>query len=178
MHALTQTLSSLGHLWALRVAPVETVRAAAAECASVWTGIRFPWQPEGFGAEGGYWGWTWRPSCLHCVRGTCCKCIPLCNSITCQTRKRKLLLQRTTSFKSVSCNFQLSQRKTQLAHKSQRLSPLLSLLLERIHVRQNVWKHQEHADILDALNLVQHKLHTDDSVTLKEGLDSVTVTVS
>lgn len=32
--------------------------------------------------------------------------------------------------------------------------------------------------MLDALNLVQHKLHTDDSVTLKEGLDSVTVTVS
>ena len=48
----------------------------------------------GLRAHGGYRGWTWRPSCLHCVSGTCCKYIPLCNSIICQTRKRKLLKYR------------------------------------------------------------------------------------
>lgn len=47
------------------------------------------------------------------------------NSITCQMRKRKLLLQSTTLFKSVSCIFQLGQREMPLAREPARPSPLL-----------------------------------------------------
>lgn len=64
----------------------------------------FPGRLWTFGAEGGYWGWTRTPSCLHCVTGTCCKYIPLWNSITRLTRgktncyrRESLHLNPTTS---------------------------------------------------------------------------------
>lgn len=60
--------------------------------------------------------------CRQSAGSTCCKYIPACNSITCQTRKWKLLSQRITSSKSVLCKFPI-RSKERAAHEDARSPP-------------------------------------------------------
>lgn len=58
----------------------------------------------------GFPGWlrtVRKQLCLQPAGGTCCRYIPACNSITCQTRKGKLLLQWIPLSKSVSHAFSI-----------------------------------------------------------------------
>lgn len=62
------------------------------------------------GPSSGFPGWlrtVRKQLCLQPAGGTCCRYIPACNSITCQTRKGKLLLQWIPLSKSVSHAFSI-----------------------------------------------------------------------
>lgn len=109
----------------------------------------FPGRLWTFGAEGGYWGWTRRPSCLHCVTGTCCEYIPLWNLITHLTRG-KTNCYRRESLHLNQTTFRLKGKRCWLKSPA-RLRALLFWLAGR-DSRWNwkVRKHQEHASISDA----------------------------